>query len=237
MHQVRDERPSGRKLSLEEKEVLWASLARPTGRYDSERASQLSGIPRRTVNYWFEHHLLVPDCDRERRWSYRDLVFLRVFAWLRTKTMPPDQAAAEVNELKGALIAGETGIRRVRSQGKELLLGNEQFDRLTGELVFESVAPFFSELNLFALSGAADLKSGRYQGPDLLRPRPRITIRPTVLSGEPCIRGTRISTQAMYALSEARGLEPRQIVRLYPGTLETDVRQAIDLEASLRRAA
>jgi uncharacterized protein (DUF433 family)/DNA-binding transcriptional MerR regulator len=226
----------GRRLSAEESEVVLESLARPVGRYDSDRASQLSGIPRRTVNYWFQHELLVPDDPTARRWSYRDLVFLRVFAWLRTKRMPPDAAAARVRQLKRALL-DEEGITRVRSQGHVLLLGDESIDRMSGEMVFSQVAPFFSHLNLVALAGGADLQPGRLQGPDLLRPRPRITIRPSVLSGEPCIRGTRISTSAIYALSQERELEPLQIVRLYPGTTRADISQAIELEESLGRAA
>ncbi len=226
-----------RKLTDEESGVIWGSLARPIGRYDSERASQLSGIPRRTVNYWSQHELLVPDDQADRRWSYRDLVFLRVFAWLRTKRMSPEEAARRVRALKRAHYTESTRITRVRSQGKELLLGDESIDRISGEMVFTEVAGFFSELSLEAVTGAADLHGGRYEGPDLLRPRPRITIRPAVLSGEPCIRGTRIATNALYTLSKERGLVPAQIVRLYPGTTQSDVAQAIELEASLRPAA
>jgi uncharacterized protein (DUF433 family) len=226
-----------RRLNAEEAEVVRGSLAHPIGRYDSERASQLSGIPRRTVNYWFQHELLVPDDEADRRWSYRDLVFLRVFAWLRTKKMPPDAAALRVRTLKRALLGDGAPITRVRSQGKVLLLGNESVDRWSGEMVFSEVAPFFSHLDLVALTGSADMNPGRYEGPDLLRPRSRITIRPWVLSGEPCIRGTRIPTAAMYAINHERGLEPDQIVRLYPGTTRVDITQAIDLETTLRAAA
>lgn len=228
---------STRKLSPEESRVIAGSLARPLGRYDSERASQLSGIPRRTVNYWFQHELVVPEDEADRRWSYRDLVFLRVFAWLRTKRMPPERAAAEVQELKRAVMHGGADITKVRSQGKVLLLGDETADRLSGETVFSDIVPFFSELHLIALTTSNDLDSGRYRGPDLLRPRPKITIRPWVLSGEPCIRGTRIPTSAMYALNRERGLALDQIVKLYPGTSTTEVAQAIDLETSLRVAA
>lgn len=231
------EKLPGRRLTDEESGIVWDSLAQPIGRYDSDRASQLSGIPRRTINYWFQQQLLIPDEPLDRRWSYRDLVFLRVFAWLRTKRMPPEAAAYRVNALRRAHFDQVARITSVRSQGKELLLGDESIDRISGEMVFSEVASFFSELRLEALTGAADLQSGRYQGPDLLRPRPRITIRPAVLSGEPCIRGTRIATSALYTLSQERGLEPARIARLYPGTTRVDVTQAIDLEESLRPAA
>ena len=228
--------PPRRRLTAEEAKVITESLIRPLGRYDSARASQLSGIPRRTVNYWFQHELLVPDDVDERLWSYRDLVYLRVFAWLRTKKMPPEVAAAEVRELKKAVIHG-VRVTSVRSQGSELLLGNEAVDRMSGEMVFASIAPFFAELDLVAISRSADLEVGRYGGPDLLSPRSRVTIRPWVHSGEPCIRGTRITTMAVYSLAEDRGLEAKNIVRLYPGTSVRDVREAIDLETSLRAAA
>jgi uncharacterized protein (DUF433 family) len=151
--------------------------------------------------------------------------------------MAPDRAAERVNALKHAYYTEPERITYVRSQGRELLLGDESIDRISGEMVFGEIAGFFSELSLVALTGAADLQSGRYNGPDLLQPRPRITIRPAVLSGEPCIRGTRIATLAIYTLSQQRGLAPKQIVRLYPGTTRQDVAQAIDLEESLRSAA
>jgi uncharacterized protein (DUF433 family) len=226
-----------RRLTLEETKVIAASLARPLGRYDSARASQLSGIPRRTVNYWFQHDLLVPDDRAERKWSYRDLVYLRVFAWLRTKHMAPDVAAARVSELRRAHLSDGAQITHVRSQGKELLLGDEAIDRLSGELVIAEVARFFHHLDLVAFTQTVDLESGRYEGPDLLRPRSRVTIRPWVLSGEPCIRGTRIATLSMYVLNNERGLQPDEIARLYPGTDLLDITQAIDLEASLRKGS
>lgn len=224
-----------RRLSAEEAKVIAESLTKPIGRYDSARASQLSGIPRRTVNCWFQHELLVPDDVNERLWSYRDLVYLRVFAWLRTKKMAPETAAAEVRELKKAVVHG-IRVTSVRSQGKELLLGDEAVDRMSGEMVFATIAPFFAELGLVAVSRAADLEVGRYGGPDLLSPRSRVTIRPWVHSGEPCIRGTRITTLAMYSLAEDRGLGPKDITRLYPGTTVRDVSEAIDLETTLRAA-
>src|SRR2546427_478992 len=77
----------------------------PRGRYSYERASQLSGVPTRTLHHWARTEFMVPDFAdlTPKMWSYRDLVFLRLTAWLRAKSMPPAYVAALVGDVQSRL--------------------------------------------------------------------------------------------------------------------------------------
>src|SRR5947209_3260458 len=86
------------RLTFAEKREIRERLSRAVGRYDAERASQLSGIPERTVRFWGETGVIVPDYANgaPMHWSYRDLVFLRLAAWLRSKKMEPKWVGARI---------------------------------------------------------------------------------------------------------------------------------------------
>ena len=72
--------------------------------------------------------------------------------------------------------------------------------------------------------------------PDLLRPRELIRIIPGKLHGEPHVIDTRISTAVLFRLSEM-GYQPNDIREMYPSGFARALRQALDLEQSLHRAA
>lgn len=62
----------------------------------------------------------------------------------------------------------------------------------------------------------------------------RITIKPDVCGGKPCIRGTRIEIAIILdALSE--GLSPEQIIDHYPSLTVEDIRAAMAYAAELAR--
>lgn len=218
----------------EERVLMRDALLRPVGRYGSERASQLAGIPRRTLNHWCYTGVYEPDFPGGRFWSYRDLVLVRVLAWLRSKGMAPKDAADRVRTLKHRLEDPSVSFTSIRSQGRELLAGTEAMDYMTGELLMPEVVKFFSQQTL---SLQLDRGASTRWWPDLVRPNAHVAIRPLVMSGEPCIIGTRITTQAMFELAEGRGLSPADIVNLYPGRTVDEVTEAIGLERRLREAA
>ena len=72
--------------------------------------------------------------------------------------------------------------------------------------------------------------------PDLLQPRALLRIVPGKLSGEPHIEGTRITTAAVFALASA-GYQEHAILQLYPDLNQANVREAIQFERSISRAA
>jgi hypothetical protein len=90
--------------------VLRHALRFPRGRYEASRAAHLSGIPERTIYDWSQGGALVADFHRASpmRWSYRDLVYLRLLARLRAHKMPRDKAAQRVRLVRELAASGES---------------------------------------------------------------------------------------------------------------------------------
>ena len=228
-----------------DREQLQAALCSTRGRYLAERASQLSGVPRTTVYYWARTGFVVPDHYdlHPKMWSYRDLVLLRLFAWLRNNGMPPWDAGQRTADVRQRLDQGELpGEGVVRSDGSVFLIGDSAVDELTGVQLFESLVPLVASFDLLVpvVDGHAGRPSAppqRWRGPDLLRPSRRTAISPWVLSGEPCVVETRIPSASLYALTEERGLAPVDIIALYPAIEVEDVEDAVGLERQLRTHA
>lgn len=226
----------GSSRSAAELAIIRSALLRPVGRYDSLRAAQIAGVPRRTLLDWAEKGIYVPDAVDDMRWSYRDLVFVRLLAWLRQKRMPVDAASRKVGVAKHRLEDPSVQFTAVRSQGAELLAGDELEDPESGELVIASVAAVFSSRELVLDFDATAAGQSRRWWPDLVQPAVSVSIRPEVMGGEPCLTGSRISTASLFALHDKRGLAPANIARLYPGHSSLEIRRALRLEERLQAA-
>jgi uncharacterized protein (DUF433 family) len=221
--------------------VLYA-LRHPRGRYVAERASQLSGVPRSTLYDWRREEVYVPDYSAANpaAWSYRDLVFLRLLAWLRQLHMPRPKAAKGVRAVKETITAGEE-VRRIRATPRELLFDEERMNRVNGNGV-DNMLPFEDFYLLFRtfdlLDPVEELRSahspGRVWAPDLVAPSTHTFISPWVLAGDPCVERTRIPTAAIRALRHDRGLSSNEIVELYPGLTVDAAEDAYLLEQRLR---
>lgn len=228
---------TARALTRDEQQLILFAFRHPRGRYSAERAGQLSGIPARTLYDWADARVLVPDYEaaRPKAWSYRDLGFLRLLAWLRQRGLDRPEAATRVADLRAIMADAAQQVTEVRSDGSIVLLGEETVDRLTGQQVFDGMAGFISVFDL--LEPIAELGRKRLWGPDLLAPSHRTVISPWVMGGEPVIRATRIPTASLYALRRERGLDSERIAALYPELQVEQVDDAIALEDQLRQAA
>lgn len=234
------ERGRSRELSSNELRTLASAFRSPRGRYSVHRASQLAGVPERTLYEWARSDVVIPDYPhaRPKQWSYRDLVFLRMTAWLRSqgmnRSMVVDQVAAARAEL--AQMAELSTLPVIRSDGRSVLRGNETVDPVTGQaLLSES---FLSFLNVFELVVPIEVHEiGKKQlwGPNLITPADRVYIDPWVMGGEPCVEDSRIPTSTLFALRTDRALTPTAIASLYPGIEAADVESAVTLETALRR--
>jgi DNA-binding transcriptional MerR regulator/uncharacterized protein (DUF433 family) len=211
-----------------------SSLPARRGVYSAERASQLSGVPKSTVYYWArESKLLVPSVSNKRvkLWSYRDLVFLRFVAWLRTNGARPPTVRAVLDTVRDVSID-----LHIRSAGARVFSSTDNpdaiVDVLTNQLALAGeIAAMLPEFHLDA-SEMNELGRRRLWGPHLIRPTENTRIHPDVLSGDPFVHRSRIPTTALYALTE-RGLSAERIAELYE--LELDVtKEALWLESSVR---
>ncbi|MGH9223063.1 MAG: hypothetical protein ACRD2W_04610 [Acidimicrobiales bacterium] len=92
---------------------------------------RLSGVPRSTLYDWRLDKVYVPDYEGAKpyAWSYRDLVFLRLLAWLRQLGMPRPSAAANIATVRRR--ATEHGdVRTIRTDERSLVLNEEHADSL-----------------------------------------------------------------------------------------------------------
>lgn len=220
------------RVGRDERELLRHALRFPRGRYEAARAAQLSGIPKSTVYDWVRERVLVPDFRRATpmRWSYRDLVYLRLLARLRQHGMPREAAAERVRLVRQ--VAADERVDEVRLTRHGLLLPGERHDRLTGEAVLAELVELIDRFDL--LEPIAGVSTGRLWGPNLVRPTDHTFISPAVLGGEPCIEGTRIPTASVYTLVDGRRMSAAQVVVLYPQLAEDRVEEAVDLERRMR---
>lgn len=211
------------------------ALRYPRGRYDAERAHQLSAIPARTLHDWATSGVLVPDwfAAKPRGWSYRDIVYARLLAWLRSKHMDRAAAAARVGHLRELMTTAEIN-PSVRSDGTIFLIGNENADRFSGQQAFDGLVEI---LDVFSLTEPIEgVSRGELSGPSLIRPSQHTFISPWVLAGEPCVNGSRVPSSSLYALNVDRGLDAAAIHRLYQALPIEAITDAIDFETRLRAA-
>ena len=220
-------------LTESERADIAYAFRHPRGKYTAERAAQLSGLPKSTVYDWARAEILVPDFPepRSKFWSYRDLVFLRMLAWLRSEGIPRPEAAAAVAAVRVELAQPSTDIDTIRTDGRIVLIGADQYDRLTGQGVLPEVDLLLSVFQI--LEPNEELGVRQLWGPDLVHPSEHTYISHWVMGGEPCIEGSRIPTSSLAALNEQRGLGIADIVELYPQLSTEAVADGLDLERRL----
>jgi uncharacterized protein (DUF433 family)/DNA-binding transcriptional MerR regulator len=209
------------------------------GSYPAPRAAALSGVPVSTVYHWARTELLVPSVSKEKEklWSYADLMALRIIDWLRHPKQGSGLeqfAASSMREVREALsyldeldidIWSDSNFEpcplRVTPGGKIFVYFEEGAADIHGQRPIEE---FLDLLGPFT--------NQRRRGPDLRRPRPHLRIIPGKCAGEPHLSGSRITTPTVAALWK-RGYPEASIAKLYPDQATSHIREAIDLEREL----
>ena len=207
------------------------------GCYDARRTAALSGVPRSTVYDWARKGVVVPSIspEREKLWSYADLMALRIVSWLRhPKRLDGDlRPASAMRHVRDALV-------QLDEQGLDLWDGRAEASPLyvdpTGKIVIVTPEAAHDLSGQGLLSEWLDLL-GPFEGtdgsgPDLRRPREHLRIVPGKCAGEPHLDGSRLTTVTVAALT-GRGYTLDDVVRLYPNETRESLVEAIDLEHSL----
>jgi uncharacterized protein (DUF433 family) len=218
-------------------------LAAFEGCYEAPRAAALSGVPVSTVYYWARTGVIVPSVSPERpkRWSYADLIGLRIVYWLRHPKPNESEPvpASPMNDVRRALTGldhlgldiwsssydGPRTPLRVDRSGKVYVNTGPMVETTHREGVLDETLDL---LGPFEADGA--------RGPDLVRPRPHLRIVPGKVSGEPHLNHSRITTQAVSALYD-RFRDLDRVVSFYPDVAPEAISEAIDLEHQLQPAA
>ena len=207
------------------------------GCYDARRTAALSGVPRSTVCDWARKGVLVPSIspEREKLWSYADLMALRIVSWLRhPKQLAEDiRPASAMRDVREALVQlDQLGLDLwdggmaasplyVNLSGKIIIVNPEDAHDLSGQGVLTDW------LDVLGPFGGTD-----HAGPDLRRPRDHLRIVPGKCAGEPHLDGSRLTTMTVAALTD-RGYSLDDVARLYPDESRESLAEAIDLERSL----
>jgi DNA-binding transcriptional MerR regulator/uncharacterized protein (DUF433 family) len=199
------------------------------GAYEASRAAALSGVPERTVYHWARTGLVVPSvsADRDKLWSYGDLLTLRLVRWLRTDKH--DVARTKMQEVRtlldevgDALWSADDGDREVPSirvtRAGEIILIDAPARTVYGQQVLST--------------DMLDLLAPFEDGVDLRRPRPHLRIVPGKVSGEIHLHGSRLTSRAVAGLAR-QGLTVETIAELYPDESHEGLREAIEVEDAL----
>ena len=222
----------------ERQKFIAIALRRARGQYNVTRTSQLSGIPNSTLYEWSRNEVYTADFHDNvpKSWSYRDLVFLRLLAFLRQGGMDRHPASEKVQDLKSQISNG-LEVQFLYADRHSLIYEDERIDRRSGHsiLPFESISDLFRTFNLLEPIEELSRNHDQLWAPDLRNPSSHTRISPFVMAGDPCITETRIPTSSIHALRSERGLEVEEIIKLFPGLSRASVVDAHQLEQRLRR--
>lgn len=208
--------------------------------YTADRAAALAGVPLSTLHYWARSEIWVPSVSsiKVKRWSYSDLLALRLIDWLRRDKPDLKLPKTSMAKIRGALAVVEQLGDGLRTHSVKVWVDPN------GSLVIDAEGEVFVPLSrglaqMLAHREGLDLVdvwqgSRGVMGPHLFEPGPTLRIIPGKLSGEPHVVDTRIPTRMLSSL-RARGLEVGAIIDLYPRLTDQNVDEAIALEAQLER--
>lgn len=208
--------------------------------YTADRAAALAGIPLSTLHYWSRSGIWVPSVStiKVKRWSYSDLLALRLIDWLRRDKPDLKLPKTSMAKIRGALAVVERLGDKLRTHSVKVWVDPN------GSLVIDAEGEVFVPLSrglaqMLAHREGLDLVdvwqgSRGVVGPHLFEPGPTLRIIPGKLSGEPHVVDTRIPTKMLSSL-RVRGLEVGAIIELYPRLTRQNVDEAIALEVQLER--
>lgn len=212
--------------------------------YSTELASALSGATPAQLRYWRsspsgKEPLLVPESRRGRRWlySFRDVIALRTFAYLRGSlslqrirraVQTLDDLGDERHLSAYRLVATDDGSIVWIAEHDQYVDLVKRPHQLRHPVVMEQVF------------GPFENKNGKGVLP-LFRPMPNIVVNYDVLAGYPVVRGTRVPYDLISSLVKD-GVPPEEIAGFYPSVTLNGAEDAVAFaryveEQTRRRAA
>jgi len=219
---------------MERPKVLWLD----EGLYTLRRAAHICRVSVQRLSYWVRSGLISPHIHASPPrippiLSYNDLLAVNAIRRFRDQSLPLQRIRIAVKYISKELEQGE--------RWHELKLVTDGDKLVTVVPVSESIWEW-GELVDAARYGQkffevafADLVNDLYADRELIespRLRQLIDINPRVQAGAPTIRGTRITTSVIAALSK-RGVTSEEIASFYDGVSQDAVEAALQYEKVL----
>ena len=200
--------------------------------YEPKMAAALSGATLPQLRYWRETRALLPEVSSRRPvlYSFRDIIALRTFAFLREerslqairRALRTLEEIGETDHLSSYRLVkqGRKSIALVRDDGAVDLV-EQPGQELT-------VVKLGDVLRAFPL--------GDVEVPPLLHPRRQISVDPAIRGGHPVVAGTRVPFDLVANLVRD-GVPPREVSKFYPSVTAAAARDAADFADYVDRSA
>lgn len=197
--------------------------------FSEDEVTSLTGLTRRQLRYWDKSNFFSPEfeVDGKRVYSFRDLVALRAIAPIRDRLSL--QAIRKISrELHKKHDAPWSTFKFYFAGGDLVYQSTTEYERLSTKHPGQEVM----EIDLEEVrGGVVQAMSRRERGRNEIG---RVTQMRDVMRNAPVLKGTRVTTEAIFDFHEA-GYEPAQILEQYPGLTAEDVAAAIRWERRNRR--
>lgn len=201
--------------------------------YEPRVASALSGATIKQLAYWrsSERPVLVPEVSSRKRvlYSFRDLVALRTFVFLREQR--PLQTIRKALDALAKI--GETehlSKYRLVAQGKR---GITLVEGDRGVELVERPGQQVIVIKLGEIMRAFPIDD--FEVPNLAKPRKKLSVNPEVRSGRPVVAGTRVDYELVAGLVDD-GVPPMEIKGYYPSVTADAARDAASFADHVERA-
>ena len=210
------------------------------GFYSLSQISRLSGVPVRTLYGWKVRDIIAPSLQiqdasgkvKTEGYSYADLTIIRLMWALRKDQIDFRSAGIALRHLYERLGPPSKGWvdAQVHFIGNQIYAYQPDEWKTTSATRFGQRVAFMGEI--------IEELSGLEEGASIVVPkeyRPYVDIDPQIMGGEPVMKGTRIPTTVVAALSLKRRIS--DVVRLYAPIPKRFIEKAIEYERFLDKPA
>lgn len=197
--------------------------------YPPEVAAALSGATLRQLSYWRSARtpepLLSPEFHKPRSrvsYSFRDVVALRTFVYLRAAGVPLQRVRKAVRSLRALGEVQHLSRYKLMAVGRDVawrVTDDEAVD-LTGQPGQHVIAEMIDIIRSFRNERGERVV-------DLFAPAPGVQVDPDVRGGFPVAEGTRVPYDVVAGLSDD-GLSAEQVRAFYPSIDASAVQGAAD---------
>lgn len=189
--------------------------------YSALMAAALSGATVRQLSHWRRTSLIGAEHQTPTRvfYSYRDIVALRAFVYLR-ESLSLQKIRRAVENLRDLGELEHLSAYRLVAYGSSIVVKKDEEDLDLVAVPGQQVIRFSDVVRPFETEIGREVR-------DLQRPAEHVSVNPSVRGGHPVISGTRVPFEAVSSLVQD-GVPAEQIQLFYPKVTPDAARSAVD---------